>query len=156
MIILGIDPGYDRLGIAIIEKNNGVEKHLYSTCFTTDKKNTFYERLRAVGQEVERVIIEHEPEALSIENLFFNTNQKTAMNVAETRGAIIHEAMRHGLTVHEYTPIQIKNALTGYGRATKDQVQFMSQQLLSMDMSKMIDDECDAIATALTHSSTCR
>jgi len=154
--ILGIDPGFDRLGIAILEKEEGKEKLLYSSCFTTDKKDGFHIRLHAVGCEIERIIEEYTPHTLSIENLFFNTNQKTALQVSEVRGVIIHEAMRGGLTVAEYTPLQIKIALTGYGRASKDQVKFMSEKLLSLDLSLKIDDECDAIAAALTHSAVYR
>jgi len=155
MRILGIDPGYERLGVAVVEKKKGKETLVYSSCFKTPSTDAFPKRLHAIGKEIERVIKEHKPEVLSIETLFFNTNQKTAMRVAETRGVIIHEASRGGLLIHEYTPLQIKIAITGYGRAHKDQLAFMINKLLSIDMTKKIDDECDAIAAALTHSASC-
>jgi len=156
MRILGIDPGYERLGIAIVEKRDGKEILVYSSCFKTSSSDPFPDRLHAIGREIERVINQYKPEALSIETLFFNTNQKTAMRVAETRGVIIHESSRGGLSIHEYTPLQIKIALTGYGRADKNQISFMLGKLLSLDATKKIDDECDAIAAALTHSASCR
>ncbi len=156
MIILGIDPGFDRVGIAVLKKERGTETLLYSACFTTDRTADFIDRLAAVGGEIGRVIEAHSPDTLAIENLFLSNNQKTAMRVAEARGAIIYEAARRGLSVHEYTPLQIKSALTGYGKATKDQVTFMAGKILTLDLSSKIDDECDAIAIALTHSATIR
>lgn len=156
MRILGIDPGFDRVGIAIVEKKQGVESLIYSTCITTNKQDPIEKRLHTVGCRTAEIINEYTPHHLSIENLFFNSNQKTAFRVCEARGIIIHEAMRAELSIHEYTPLQIKMALTGYGRATKEQVTFMTEQILKVDLSKKIDDECDAIAAAIAHSTSCR
>ncbi|MCK5096328.1 MAG: crossover junction endodeoxyribonuclease RuvC [Candidatus Pacebacteria bacterium] len=151
MIILGIDPGYERVGIAIIEKpNTGKENLLYSNCFKTEAKLNFTERLFLIGQEIDRVCIKYTPTLLSIETLLFNSNQKTALKVSEARGVIIYEAKRHALDVYEYTPLQIKNAITGYGRATKNQVDMMTRQLVNIPETVKQDDEIDAIATALT------
>lgn len=155
MRILGIDPGFERVGIAIVEQQDGQkETLLFSECFQTSSKLSFPERLLLIGSEISKVINDHSPERLSIETLFFNTNQKTAMQVAEARGVIIHEAMRAGLVVEEYTPLQIKTAVTGYGKADKDQVALMVRQLISLPKDVKYDDEMDAIAAGLTSLAT--
>lgn len=150
MRIISIDPGYERVGIAVIEKN-GKEKLLYSECFKTKASLSFFERLELIGREIERVVIEFSPQVLSIENLFIETNQKTAMRVAEARGAILYQAKLLNLEIYEYTPLQIKVATTGYGKATKAQVISMVKKLISGAESIKQDDEMDAIAIGLTH-----
>lgn len=150
MRIIAIDPGYERIGIAILEKN-GKETILYSKCFKTKAELPFVDRLELIGREVARIIGEYQPEALSIENLFIETNQKTAMRVAEARGAILYQARILGLEIYEYTPLQIKVAVTGYGKATKTQVMTMVKKLVSGAESIKQDDEIDAIAIGLTH-----
>ncbi len=151
MIVLGIDPGYERVGIAVIEKEgNSKEVLLYSNCFKTKKELVFNERLFLIGNEIDKIIQQFKPNILAIESLFFNTNQKTALLVSEARGAIIYEAKRRGLEIYEYTPLQIKNATVGYGRASKSQVDTMVRQLISIPKTIKQDDEVDAIATALT------
>lgn len=150
MRIIAIDPGYERLGIAIIEKD-GKEKLLFSECFKTKANLPFVDRLELIGREVARIIEEYQPTALAIENLFIETNQKTAMRVAEVRGAILYQAKVLGLDIHEYTPLQIKVATTGYGKATKIQVMTMVKKLVSGAESIKQDDEMDAIAIGLTH-----
>jgi len=154
MNIIGIDPGYDRVGIAVLEKNGGKETLLYSSCFQTSKDADVNDRINDFINELQKIIKEYSAAELSIENLFFQNNQKTAMRVAESRGAIINTAKQAGLTVHEYTPLQIKQAVTGYGRADKGQVHTMVKQLVTLEDRKYIDDEIDAIATALTHSAS--
>src|SRR3989344_7087321 len=117
MRVLAIDPGYERLGIAVVEKlQRQKEMLLYSACVQTSKKLPHAERLLKIASEVRKVIDEFEPTALAIETLFFATNHKTVMPVGEARGAVLVEAARAGLTVFEYTPLQIKIAVTGYGR----------------------------------------
>ncbi len=151
MKILGIDPGYERLGIAILERNDGEkEKLIFSETFQTDKKIIFIERLFLVVTRIEEIIKIFKPEVLSIEKLFFNTNQKTATNVSEVRGAIIFTALKNKLLVAEYTPLEIKTAITGYGRSDKKQVTYMTSQLIKVDTKIKYDDEWDAIAVALT------
>lgn len=150
MRIISIDPGYERLGVAILEKDKK-ETLLFSECFRTKATLPFVDRLELVGKEVARVIEEHSPKALAIENLFIETNQKTAMRVAEVRGAIIYQARILGLEIYEYTPLQIKVAVTGYGKATKTQVISMVKKLVSGAESIKQDDEMDAIAIGLTH-----
>jgi len=152
MKIIAIDPGFERLGIAVLEKRDGKEELLYSSCFKTSPRDSFPNRLHALTVEIESVITSHKPSALAIETLFFNTNQKTAMRVAETRGAIIALARSRGLSIYEYTPLQVKIAITGYGRAPKEQVAAMVRQLIVIDKkTAMLDDELDAIAIGLTH-----
>lgn len=151
MRIIAIDPGYERIGIAVLEKTGSNETLLFSECFKTKASLPFFDRLGLIGQEVARVINEYSPEVLSIENLFIETNQKTAMRVAEARGTILYQAHILGLEIHEYTPLQIKVATTGYGKATKTQVISMVKKLISGAESIKQDDEMDAIAIGLTH-----
>ena len=141
MIILGIDPGYDRLGVAIIEKKDNKEKVIFSHTFETDRKEEFIQRMFLVANYVRQIIDKYNPQYLSIEKLFFNTNQKTATNVAEVRGAIIFVAKDLGLEVFEYTPLEIKTAITGYGRSDKKQVLFLLQKIINIDKEIEYDDE---------------
>jgi crossover junction endodeoxyribonuclease RuvC len=151
MRILSIDPGFERVGIAVIEHLPKVKDALvYSTCFKTSAKLPFHERLTAIGHEVELTIKKYKPEALAIEKLYFTTNQKTAMGVAEARGVIIYSASRNGLSIFEYTPPQIKVAVTGYGKADKNMVMSMVPKLISIPTAISSDDELDAIAIGLT------
>lgn len=152
MKILGIDPGFERLGVAILEKNINEKKEsvLYSKCFKTSIKLDFPERLLMIGIELNRIIKKYEPEILSIETLFLNTNQKTVMHVAEVRGVVIYEAKKAKLEIFEASPPQIKLAITGYGKADKDQIKKMVKILVKIDDSISSDDELDAIAIALT------
>ncbi len=158
MRILGIDPGYDRLGIAVIEKNvRGRETLLYSECFQTSAKSPIYERFLALGAEIGRVIDEFDPDALAIETLFITKNQKTAMRVSEARGIIIYEAAKRAIPVHEYGPMEIKTAITSDGTSDKARMIKMVGMLIDIPpKKKAIDDEYDAIAVALTHSAHAR
>ena len=158
MRILGIDPGYERLGVAVLDpalpeqrgKKNFNHKVIFSECFKTLATLPFPERLRMIGEEVKKIIKKYKPEILSIETLFLTTNQKTVMHVAEVRGVIIYEGMRAGLKIFEASPPQIKIATTGYGRATKEQMIKMVKMLVEIDNLKKSDDELDAIAIAIT------
>ena len=151
MIILGIDPGFERLGIAILEKEKNQKEHVvFSECFKTSAKLEFPERLQLIGEQVEKIIKKYKPDVLAIETLFLTTNHKTVMNVAEARGVVIYEAKKAGLKIFEASPPQIKIATTGYGKADKEQVMRMVKLLVDIDKSKKSDDELDAIAIALT------
>lgn len=152
--VLGIDPGYDRLGIAIVERVGGKESILYSSCFEPSKSFTFEKRIRAVGNEVERVIKKYKPVTLAIEKTFFNRNRKTAISVSEARGAILYAAARSELNVCEYSPQEVKLAVTGYGKSDKKQVAKMLHSLIEIEKEIKRDDEYDAIAIALTHCVT--
>jgi len=152
MKILAIDPGYERIGIAILEKDSRGEQTLvYSECFKTSAKIPFYERVQKIGTKVAEIIKKHKPRALAIEKLYFTTNQKTAMGVAEARGVIIYEAIQSKLKIFEYTPMEIKVAVTGYGKAVKQDVLLMTKKLIALPKNKpMFDDEVDAVAIGLT------
>lgn len=153
MRILSIDPGFERLGIAIIERPSGPGAKdilLYSDCFKTSAKLAFSERLVLIGTEINRIITEYAPTILAIETLFFTNNQKTAMNVSEARGVVMYEAARNGLEILEYTPLQIKMATTGYGKSDKGQIIFMIPKLIRIQKAIQHDDEYDAIAAGIT------
>jgi crossover junction endodeoxyribonuclease RuvC len=157
MKILGIDPGYDRLGIAVIEKpKKGKETVLYSDCLQTSSKDTIYVRLNAVGTEVARIMDEFKPETIALETLFITKNQKTAMRVAEARGIIIYEATKRDISIFEYPPMQIKMAITSDGNSDKERIFKMLHLLVDLPKKKTVDDEYDAIAVALTHSACVR
>lgn len=152
MRILSIDPGYERLGVAIIDKQKGQKETLiFSDCFKTSAKDLFEDRLTSIGLSVEKLIEEYKPEALSIENLFISNNQKTAMRVAEVRGALIYICRKNKLTIKEFTPLQVKLAVTGDGKSTKDQVIRMVKMLIKITKEKALDDEYDAIAVGLAY-----
>ncbi len=154
--VIGIDPGFDRCGVAILEKVGGKEKLIYSTCITTSIKDTHEKRLDKLGTELREIINEWGPESLAIEKLFFNVNQKTGLKVAEARGVIMYEASLANLSVSEYSPQAIKIAVTGYGKATKPQVESMVVRILGLKSTKMLDDEMDAIAVGITHLASIR
>jgi crossover junction endodeoxyribonuclease RuvC len=149
--VLAIDPGFDRVGAAILHKENFKEKLLFSECVVTNKKDPHATRLLSIGNEIARLIKEWGPEALAIEKLFFNQSTTSALGVAEARGVIIYEAARAGISIYEYSPQEIKIATTGYGKATKVQVEEMSLRLLGISKKPHFDDEADAIALGITH-----
>jgi crossover junction endodeoxyribonuclease RuvC len=156
MIILSIDPGYERLGTAVLEKTTGRERLLYSHCFTTSRTQSHADRLNLVGAEVERIIEHYHPTVLAIETLFFSKNQKTALLVAEARGVILYAAKKHGLAVYEFQPSEIKIAVTGHGNSDKKQMMAMIPRLIDMKNASTPhtgpkhDDEYDAIAAGIT------
>jgi len=150
MKIIAIDPGYERLGIAILEKETGKETLVFSECFKTLATEKHEERLRQIGEKIEKTIKEYKPEAMSIETLFFQTNAKTAMKVSEARGVILYTAAKNKLKIAEFTPLQIKVAVTGYGKSDKEQVIAMIPRLVKTEKVIKHDDEYDAIACGLT------
>lgn len=154
--VIAIDPGYDRCGVAILERVAGKDVLFYSACIMTDKKQPFAQRLAVVGIEIARLISKHKPRALSMEHLYFTNNQKTAMHVAEVRGALIYIAATAGLPVFEYTPPQVKVAVTGSGRADKRQMMSIIPRLIKIEKTIQHDDEYDAIALGITHLATHR
>jgi crossover junction endodeoxyribonuclease RuvC len=152
MKIISIDPGYERLGIAILEKEKGGnEEFIYSNCFKTSAKLPHHVRLGLLADEVEKVVKKYKPELLAIETLFFSNNQKTAMKVSEARGSIISTCVQNGLDVFEYSPIQIKVAVTGYGRGDKNSIAKMVPLLINLPKEIKSDDEMDAVAIGLTY-----
>ena len=151
MKVLAIDPGYGRCGVAVVEKNGGKEILLYSACIETSAKMEFPERLAAVAGECARLIKKHAPDCVAMEKLYFQSNQKTAMRVAEVRGAIIGVASNAGIKVFEYTPGEVKSAAAGFGGADKKAVARMLHALITIEKKIEYDDEYDAIAVAVTH-----
>jgi len=151
MRVLAIDPGYDRAGMAIMEKNStGKENLLFSTCIETDKKLPVYQRIFSVIEEMENILKLYQPEALAIEKLFFNKNIKTAIAVAEARGAIIYLAQKYQCLIFEFSPQEIKVATTGWGNSDKAAVINMVKKLIANPPEKALDDEYDAIAIGIT------
>ncbi len=149
MRILAIDPGYDRLGIAVLEGNPSRPTLVMSDCVLPDKGSS-EKRLAHVSRAITEVIKEHLPDALGIETLFFSANKKTAIGVAEARGAILAAAGMVSLPVIECSPQQVKLAVTGHGGSDKSTVAAMIPRLLSLPAKKRLDDEMDAIAIGIT------
>lgn len=155
MILIGIDPGYERCGFAVIRREQGEKEMLiFSECFKTLAINPFEERLLSIGTEFERLIGEYRPDACALEKLYFTSNQKTAMHVAEVRGMLIYLTRKNGLLLREFGPNEIKVAVAGDGRASKQQMMSMVPRLITLPYSITSDDEFDAIAVALTASAT--
>lgn len=152
--ILGIDPGYGRIGIAVIEKSKIGEKLIHSECFETDSKLPHPERLALVAKKVGQIIKDFSPTKMAIESLLWSKNVKTAMGVAEARGVILAEVAKNKIPIFEYNPNSIKLAVTGYGKADKQQVETMLCRLLKINKDIKYDDEYDAIAVALTCTSS--
>jgi crossover junction endodeoxyribonuclease RuvC len=152
MKIIGIDPGYERMGVAIIEKESSGKEHVvFSCCLRSNPKESLQNRLLSIGKELRSIIQMYRPDAAAIEELYFGKSSTTAMKVAEARGAIQFILGEERVPVFEYHPSAIKIAITGYGSAKKDDIAFMLPKLVSFEPEKKIDDELDAIAVALTH-----
>lgn len=152
--ILGIDPGYDRLGVSILSGTASKPEYLFSTCIETKRHQEFADRLLQISRDLQKIITEWRPDTLSIEDIFIANNQKTAIKVAEARGVCLLLARSLGLNIEEYTPLQVKSTLTGFGKADKSQISFMVQKILKLPTefikNKRHDDELDALALALT------
>lgn len=156
MKIIAIDPGYERLGVAVIEKDGPgtKERIIFSDCIQTSAKEIHASRLAKIAEALREIIELHSPKALAIEKLFFSKNQTTALLVAEARGVILAECARAGMAVFEYDPSAIKIAVTGHGRSDKGQVMAMTKKLIHIDKTIKYDDEYDAIAIGLTYFAT--
>jgi len=144
--VLAIDPGYDRMGIAVMEGATLV----FSECFSP-KKGVLAERLGEIFKKTAELVAKHTPDALALETIFFSKNQKTAIAVAEARGAIIAAAAIARVPIYEYSPQAVKIAVTGLGNAGKDAVIRMVEKLIALPTKKRLDDEYDAIALAIAH-----
>lgn len=151
MRVFAIDPGFGRCGIAVVERVGSRDTVLASDCIETSPKLTFPERLDEVVRACTRYVAAHEPDIIALEKLFFSNNQKTAMQVAEVRGALLGLAGSLGIPVVEYAPGEIKSAIAGSGRADKKQIAKMIHLLVQLDARSRLDDEYDAIALGLTH-----
>ncbi|HVX57876.1 MAG TPA: crossover junction endodeoxyribonuclease RuvC [Candidatus Saccharimonadales bacterium] len=156
MRILGIDPGTGLLGFGVIEADKHKATLVDGGVIRTPVKEDDAVRLQTIFEELTDIIAATKPEHMAVEKLFFARNVTTAMTVAQARGVVLLAGKQAGLEIHEYTPMQIKQALTGYGRAEKKQIQEMVRVLLKLQEIPKPDDCADALATAITHSMTVR
>lgn len=154
MRILGIDPGYAILGYGIVDFDNNHFKVIDYGAITTDKDQPMPERLKELYSGISSIIDLYRPDMAAVEELFFNKNVKTAILVAQARGAVITAITNKDIELFEYTPLQIKQALVGYGRAEKNQVQQMVKIILNLDKVPKPDDVADALAVAVTHGNS--
>lgn len=152
MRILGIDPGYAIVGVGVIEYNGRQFKTLEYGAITTPAGQPFADRLLMIYQQMQEVISMYKPDAMSVEKLYFNTNTTTAIDVAQARGVILLSARQAGVPCFEYTPLQVKQAVVGYGRAEKRQVIEMTKKILSLSRTPHPDDVADALAIAICHA----
>lgn len=150
MIIMGIDPGYAITGWCILNKNNDKITLIDNGAILTNKKN-YYIRLMEISKRIEKIIKKYKPSQASIEKIFFNKNIKTAIDVAQVRGALALILLKQQIKIFDYTPLQVKQAIVGYGQATKLQVQKMVQLLLHLTKIPTPDDVADAMAIGLCH-----
>lgn len=147
--ILGIDPGYGRVGFGIIERSGNDWKMITFGCIETSPKKSFVERLLQIRNELVDLIEKYKPTRVAVEELFFFKNLKTAVEVGQARGAILLISAQSGLPVDEFTPLQVKQAMTGYGRAEKAQMQKIVAAVLGLKEKIKSDDAADALAVAL-------
>jgi len=148
-IILGIDPGFADTGYGIIEFINGKTKTLDYGSIKTPARHAFAERLEYIYKEINNLIKKYNPQSIAVEQLFFYKNVTTAIKVSQSRGVVLLAAQQNNLKIHEYTPLQIKQSLTGYGRAEKKQMQLMIKAVLNLKEVPKPDDAADALAVAL-------
>lgn len=154
MRILGIDPGYAIVGWGVVDYTGVAFTTLACGAATTPAGMEFTGRLNIIYEDVTTVISRYEPKVLAIEKLFFNTNTTTAIDVAQARGVILLAARRAGLAIAEYTPLQVKQAVVGYGKAEKRQVMEMTRRILGLERAPKPDDVADALAVAVCHGHT--
>ena len=154
MRILGIDPGYALMGYGVIEQNGNSFRVIDYGSISTEAGTPMPERLKFLYSSLMDIIADTEPEAAALEELFYNTNAKTVINVGQARGVAVLACVNSELTIDEYTPLQIKQALVGYGRAEKKQVQQMVKTILKLDAVPKPDDTADALAVAICHANS--
>ena len=152
MVILGIDPGYAIVGWGVIGYENNLFQVLDYGAITTPAGMSFSRRLELIYDEAELLMKRYSPQAMSIEKLFFNSNAKTVIDVGQARGVLMLAAQKCGLEVYEYTPLQVKQSVVGYGRAEKKQVQEMTRLILHLSEIPKPDDTADALAMAICHA----
>lgn len=153
MVILGIDPGIATVGFGVIEAVGVKSRYVNCGVISTPAGERTEKRLWDIFCNVEELISRYRPGVIAIEELFFNNNQKTAVNVCQARGVILAAAEKNAVPVREYTPLQVKSAITGYGRAEKRQIMEMTKLILKLNAVPKPDDAADALALAITHAS---
>ena len=151
MVILGVDPGYAIVGYGVVRVQNSRYQPLEHGAIVTKADDIFVRRLEIIYDSLTQVLEKWKPDAISIEKLYFQNNQKTAIGVAEARGVILLAAQKAGVPIFEYTPLQVKMAVTGYGQAQKPQVMEMTRRLLCLKEVPKPDDTADALAMAICH-----
>lgn len=151
MVVLGIDPGYAIVGWGVIEYSHSRFKVLGYGAITTEAQTPFPERLQIIYNDMCYLFTKYKPEVMSMEKLFYNSNQKTVIDVAQARGVITLAAQMNNKNIFEYTPLQVKQAVVGYGRAEKKQVQEMTRLMLGLAKIPKPDDTADALAMAICH-----
>lgn len=156
MIILGIDPGTATTGYGLIKKTGPKLELIDYGCVLTAAKMPLPDRLEILSKELEEIIRKYRPVQMAVEELFFAANSKTALSVGHARGVILLEGKKQGLDLFEYTPLEVKMAITGYGRAEKRQIQEMVKALLLLQDIPKPDDAADALAVAICHANTCK
>lgn len=150
MRILGIDPGFGRVGWGVIDQTKGSDWSVLGYgCIATSSKETFIDRLKVIHEEVVGIIKKYKPDRMAVEEVFYFKNAKTVIDVAQARGVIVLTSVKNNLPVDEFTPLQVKQAVTGYGRAEKAQMQKMVATILKMKEKIKSDDAADALAVAL-------
>jgi crossover junction endodeoxyribonuclease RuvC len=154
MIILGIDPGTSLIGYGVIEYSNYTYKALEYGAFRTEKNIENRDRVKDVHTFFQNLIKKHNPDRVSIEALFFFKNEKTVIKVSEIRGVLLLSAALHNTTIQEFTPLQVKQSVTGYGKADKEQVQRMVTMILGLKETPKPDDVADALALAICSANT--
>ncbi len=154
MRILGIDPGFAIVGVGVVDYTGNRFSVVEYGAVTTKAGEDMFDRLKQVYDGISEIMDRTKPDAVSIEELFFTNNQKTAINVAQARGVLILAAKLRGIPVFEYTPLQVKQAVVGYGRAEKNQVQQMTKAILNLAQVPKPDDTADALALAICHAHT--
>ncbi len=156
MIVLGIDPGFGRVGYGVIDYTKNQYKVIEYGCISTEPNSDFPKRLKKIEQDLTEIIGKYKIDASSIEELYFNNNSKTAIKVAEARGVILNTLETNHIPIFEYTPLQAKLAIVGYGRADKQQVKTMVKRFLNLESMPKLDDTTDALAIAICHTNSCR
>lgn len=152
MLIMGIDPGYAIVGYGVVEYSRGRYRSLEHGAIVTKAGTEFGRRLEIIYDNLSALLSTYKPDCISVEKLYFQNNQKTAIQVAEARGVVLLAAQKAGVKVYEYTPLQVKSAITGYGKAQKYQVMEMTKRLLCLSEVPKPDDTADALALAITHA----
>lgn len=152
MIIMGVDPGYARVGVGIIRLEKGMMKHVFHTCIETHKGTPFEERLKIIADEFKKILEHYKPEKFIMEKLYFAKNTTTALDVAHARGVLLLVGTSLGAHYLEITPNQVKQGLTGYGGADKKQMQHMVKMQLNLKEIPKPDDAADALALAIAGS----
>lgn len=154
MVILGIDPGIAIVGYGFLELKGNSYKVLDYGAITTEAKVPLPDRLNSIYEDMSELIEKYKPNDIAFEELFFNKNVKTAITVAQARGVEVLAAKKSHAGLYEYTPLQVKQAIVGYGRASKNQVQEMVKIILNLEKVPKPDDVADALAVAITHGSS--